>query len=177
MSRANHRLIFTLKQEQINLMHFTTARRLFSYYFFYLYIKKTWYKQCLYVCKCKLLLLLLPCFVPFTECSSPHRPGLRYQDKCQVDFKKVRAEHISDSQLLNLFSARIHQKSVRQPDLDTVQLMPASQIRLRISLKGPTCSLWRWFVSPSQMMCSDLGREIKNTNMIFCFFKQHLCCF
>lgn len=122
--------------------------------FFYLYIKKTWYKQCLYVCKCKLLLLLLPCFVPFTECSSPHRPGLRYQDKCQVDFKKVRAEHISDSQLLNLFSARIHQKSVRQPDLDTVQLMPASQIRLRISLKGPTCSLWRWFAKAQVKWCA-----------------------
>lgn len=65
---------------------------------------------------------------------SPHRPGLRYQDKCQVDIKKVRAEHISDSQLQNLFSARIHQKSVRQPDTaGQLQLMPGPQIRLRIS--------------------------------------------
>lgn len=92
-----------------------------------------------------IVVIVVAFFVP----CSPHRPGLRYQDKCQVDIKKVRAEHISDSQLLNLFSARIHQKSVRQPDLNTLQLMPASQIRLRISLKGPTCSLWSWFVNPS----------------------------
>lgn len=39
--------------------------------------------------------------------------------------------------------------AARPKHLNTLRLMPASQIRLRISLKGPTCSLWSWFVNPS----------------------------
>ena len=61
------------------------------------------------------LLLLFCIYIKCCYCRCLLTPQPRSQVSRQVSSrqKKVRAEHISDSQLLNLFSARIHQKSAR----------------------------------------------------------------